>query len=107
MVKIEVNPDASLKSMKEARNGNRKWKHSHLPDPVQTESPFKNVVVPHARKKAGMLIPWGLPSVKDLQEIVNEVFPGKEYTVTPNNVWYMLVSRCALIFSMYISNNNR
>jgi hypothetical protein len=76
-----------------ARNGNKKWKHSHLPDQTQTESLFKNVVVSRARMKTASLEPWTLLSVKDLRLIVDKVFPEKKYTVAANNIWYyMLVS---------------
>lgn len=91
MIKIEKNPEFRS-SMTAARNGDKKWKHSHLPDQAQTESLFKNVVVSRARMKTASLEPWTLLSVKDLKLIVDEVFPKKNYTVAANNVWYMLVS---------------
>ncbi|KAF8347307.1 hypothetical protein F5887DRAFT_1281381 [Amanita rubescens] len=82
MIKIEKNFESSSRSsMTASCNGDKKWKHSHLPDQAQTESLFKNVVVSRARMKTASLEPWALLSVKDLQLIVDEVFPEKRLTL--------------------------
>ena len=93
MIKVEANPEGPPKSMKEARNGDKKWKQSHLPNAAKTENPFKNIVVPQARKKAGELEPWAALGVEDLQAIVDVVFKDDGYEVAEDNVWYQLVRR--------------
>lgn len=91
MVKIEDKPVEAHKKAKDIRNGAKKWKHCHLPDYPDSKKSFANEVVPLACKKTGTLEPWELIKAEDLQLIVNQVYPEKQYTVEMGNVWYQLV----------------
>ena len=95
MVKIE---EKTVEVSKNAKNGAKKWKLAHLPDHPESETLFSNRVVPLACKKTGMLEPWEMISVDDLQAIIDEVYPEKQYNVETGNVWFGLVQYCHLLF---------
>ncbi len=95
MVKIE---EKIVEGSKNAKNGTKKWKLAHLPDHPESENPFSNHVVPLARKKTGTLDPWEMISMDDLQAIIDQVYPEKEYNVEMGNVWFGLVRYCHLLF---------
>lgn len=77
-------------SKKDTRGGDEKWKLSHLPQ--GTGDNFTKYVVPLARRKAGMLLPWADLSVPQIQTIVDEVFEVDEHIVQEDDVWTGLVS---------------
>lgn len=98
MIKVEANPEAPPRNMKEARNGDKNWKLAHLPDHTQTETLFKTIVTTEAHKKVGLLEPWATLGVEDIQAIVDRVFPDKGYKVAKENAWYQLVRRFFYVF---------
>jgi hypothetical protein len=95
MVKIE---EKTVEASKNAKNGAKKWKLNHLPDSPASENPYSSRVVPLARKKTGTLEPWEMISVDDLQVIVDQVYPEKQYQVETGNVWFGLVRYSYLLF---------
>ncbi|KAK2459268.1 hypothetical protein APHAL10511_008713, partial [Amanita phalloides] len=94
MIKVEANPEVPPKNMKEARNGDKNWKLTHLPDHTQTESLFKTIVMTEVHKKVGILKPWAMLGVEDVQAIIEQTFPGKGYKVAEDNAWYQLMKAC-------------
>lgn len=89
MVKVVANPPATM-TQKQARGGRgSKWTLDHLPD--GTKDRFKAVLVPSIRKFLGTLEPWELPTIEQLQELVDKVYGFGEYTVDPEYVWERLV----------------
>lgn len=91
MIKIENNHQHSALPMtqKDARGGDKKWQLKHLP--AGTADIFTKDVVPHAREKAGTLNPWNTLSVRQIQDLVDEVYGNGQYVVTEDNVWFGLV----------------
>ena len=84
MIKVEANPEAPPKNMKEARNRDKNWKLARIPDHAQTETLFKTLVTAGAHRKAGLLESWGTLGVV-------HVYPDKGYKVVEDNAWYQLV----------------
>ncbi|KAK2466528.1 hypothetical protein APHAL10511_001390 [Amanita phalloides] len=88
MTKIEVNPEAQPKTLKEAHGGDDKWVLKHLLDEAHVQ--YTNKVVPLVCKKAGSLNPWESFTVEHVQSVVNEVFGKGTYKVKSDRVWYGL-----------------
>ena len=77
--------------MKEARNGDLKWRLAHLPP--GTDSTFTNHVVPLSKVKAGEQVhTWSELGVQQIQEVIDEVFGRGSHMVESNDVWCGLVS---------------
>jgi hypothetical protein len=77
-------------TQKEARGGDKKWQLKHLPSREIADT-FTSVIIPRAREKAGALNPWGTLSVKQVQDLVDEVYGEGKHEVTEDNVWFGLV----------------
>ena len=56
MTKIEANPEAQPKTLKEVCGSDDKWALKHLPEEACAR--YTNKVVPLVHKKAGSLNPW-------------------------------------------------
>ena len=89
MTKIEANPEAQPKTLKEVRGGDDKWALKHLPEEARIR--YTNEVVPLARKKAGSLNPWDQLTAENLQTLIDKVFGKGQYRVTNDGVWQGLV----------------
>ncbi|KAJ7061322.1 hypothetical protein C8F01DRAFT_1139671 [Mycena amicta] len=63
-----------------------KWNLTDLPDGTQTK--FTTEVVPLLRELVGTRPAWDGASIKDVQVIVDRVFPGKKYMVVEKGPWY-------------------
>lgn len=92
MIKIENNHKFPTQPMtqKEARGGDKKWQLKHLPSREIADT-FTSVIIPCAREKAGALKPWESLSVKQVQDLVDEVYGEGKHEVTEDNVWFGLV----------------
>ncbi|KAJ7764025.1 hypothetical protein DFH07DRAFT_956294 [Mycena maculata] len=74
---------------KELRGGAAKWTLKHLPPGTADE--FTNEVVPLCRQLAGTLTPWSGLTVKQIQDIVNQVYGENVHEVTKESAWVGLV----------------
>jgi hypothetical protein len=76
---------------KGSRNGDLKWRLSHLPP--ETDTTFTNNLIPLAKAKAGEQVhPWSELAVQQIQGLVDEVYGPGHHTVVANDVWCGLVS---------------
>lgn len=100
MVKIKDHGIAQPKTKKEACGSDEKWKLKHL-NSRELEDKFTRDVAPQARKKAGSLEPWANLTVKQIKEIVDEVFGDSVHEVTEDGVWVGLVR-----YSLFIILSN-
>ncbi|THU99748.1 hypothetical protein K435DRAFT_964324 [Dendrothele bispora CBS 962.96] len=93
----KVKPEASVKiehievkkprTRKEARDGDKKWKMSHLPGGNATQKLFQSAVVPLFQQKAGTLLPWTGLDTEDHQVILNTVFGEGTFVTDGKDVW--------------------
>ena len=103
MTKIEANPEAQPKTLKEVCGGDDKWALKHLPEEACAR--YTNEVVPLVRKKAGSLNPWETFTVEHVQSVINEVFGKGVYKVKSDGVWYGLVSTVHRNYDMVVLTN--
>lgn len=89
MMKIEANPKAQLKTLKEVCGSDYKWALKHLTKEAHIQ--YTNEVVPLVHKKAGSLNPWDQLTAENLQTLIDEVFGKGQYRVTNDVVLQGLV----------------
>jgi len=77
-------------TQKEACGGNKKWQLKHLPSHKIADT-FTSVITPHTHEKAGALKPWETLSVKEVQDLMDEVYGEGKHEVTKDNIWFGLV----------------
>ncbi|KAJ7115097.1 hypothetical protein C8R43DRAFT_1242445 [Mycena crocata] len=88
---IAVTSIASKPLTKKAvRGGALKWTLKDLPPGTAAE--FSDELVPRARELAGTLNPWLSLTLKQVRELVDDVFGKDKYEVTKNGVWFGLVT---------------
>ncbi|KAF8809369.1 hypothetical protein BYT27DRAFT_7094606 [Phlegmacium glaucopus] len=86
-----TNSKPMVQSTKKAqRGGAAKWKLTHLP--LGASDMFTNSLVPLVKMKAGTVEAWAGLTYKQIQSLVNKVFPEENHIVKNDDVWCGLVA---------------
>ncbi|KAF7308079.1 hypothetical protein MKEN_01170300 [Mycena kentingensis (nom. inval.)] len=70
------------------RGGDKKWTYNHLPP--GTADRFKNEVIPLARERVACKPPWTMPTVQEVQDLVDTVYGKGAWAVAEKSAWYGL-----------------
>ncbi|KAF8811356.1 hypothetical protein BYT27DRAFT_7253054 [Phlegmacium glaucopus] len=80
-----------VQSTKKAQQGGAaKWKLTHLR--LGTSDMFTNSLVPLVKMKAGTVEAWAGLTYKQIQSLVNKVFPEENHIIKNDDVWRGLVA---------------